>query len=73
VSRRVRTVTVPAADSSAQETATSAPVTGDAIAIETRVTSAKRHIGEVLDVSVIGESAFCRGGKTPKQLGPHRT
>ena len=36
----------------------------DAILIETRVTNAKRHTGDVLGVSVIGESAFCRGGKT---------
>ena len=42
----------------------SAPVGADAILIETRVTSAKRHTGEVLGVSVIGESAFCPGGTT---------
>ena len=60
----VRTVTVAPAETSAQETSTSAPVSGDAILIETRVTNAKRHTGEVLDASVIGESAFCRGGKT---------
>jgi hypothetical protein len=60
----VRTVTVAPAETSAQETSTSAPVSGDAILIETRVTNAKRHTGEVLGVSVIGESAFCRGGKT---------
>jgi hypothetical protein len=59
----VRTVTAPA-ETSAQETPTSAPVSGDAILIETRVTNAKRHTGVVLGVSVIGESAFCRGGKT---------
>ena len=39
-------------------------MSGDAILIETRVTNAKRHTGEVLGGSVIGESAFCRGGKT---------
>jgi hypothetical protein len=39
-------------------------VSGDAILIETRVTNAKRHTGVVLGASVIGESAFCRGGKT---------
>lgn len=60
----VRTVTVAPAQTSAQGTSTSAPVSGDAILIETRVTNAKRHTGEVLRVSVIGESAFCRGGKT---------
>ena len=60
----VRTVTVAPDDTSAQETSTSAPVSGDAILIETRVTDAKRHTGEVLGVSAIGESAFCRGGKT---------
>jgi hypothetical protein len=61
---RVRTVTVAPAETSPQETSTSAPVSGDAVLIETRVTNAKRHTGEVLGVSVIGESAFCRGGKT---------
>ena len=60
--RDARTVTVAPAEASAQET--SAPVSGDAILIETRVTNAKRHTGEVLGVSVIGESAFCLGGKT---------
>ncbi|MBA3232844.1 MAG: hypothetical protein H0T17_02690 [Propionibacteriales bacterium] len=49
---------------SAEETSTSAPVSGDAILIETRITNAKRHTGEVLDLSVIGESAFCRGGES---------
>jgi hypothetical protein len=60
----VRTVTVAPAETSAQESSTSSPVSGDAILIETRVTNAKRHTGEVLGVSVIGESAFCRGGRT---------
>jgi hypothetical protein len=60
----VRTVTVAPAETSTQETSTSAPVSGEAVLIETRVTNAKRHTGEVLGVSVIGESAFCRGGKT---------
>jgi hypothetical protein len=59
----VRTVTVTVADAPAQETPTPAPVDGDAILIRTRVTNARRHISEVLDGSVIGESAFCRGGK----------
>ena len=58
----VRTVTVAPEETSTQETSTSAPG-GDAILIETRVTNARRHTGEVLGVSVIGESAFCRGGK----------
>jgi hypothetical protein len=60
----VRTVTAAPAETSAQESSTSAPASGDAILIETRVTNAKRHTGEVLGMSVIGESAFCRGGKT---------
>jgi hypothetical protein len=60
----VRTVTVAPDATSAQETSTPAPVSGDAILIETRVTNARRHTGEVLGVSVMGESAFCRGGKT---------
>jgi hypothetical protein len=62
--RDARTVTVAPAETSAQEASTSAPAGADAILIETRVTNAKRHTGEVLGVSVIGESAFCRGGKT---------
>jgi hypothetical protein len=60
----VRTVTVTPAETPAKETSTSAPDSGEAILIETRVTNAKRHMGEVLGVSAIGESAFCRGGKT---------
>ena len=59
----VRTVTVTAADTAAQETSTRAPVSGDAILIETRVTNARRHTSKVLDASVIGESPFCHGGK----------
>ena len=50
----VRTVTASAAD---------APVVGDAILIETQVTDAKHHKGEVLSESFIGESVFCPGGK----------
>jgi hypothetical protein len=46
------------------ETATSAPVSGDAILIETRITDARLHTGEVLGGSVLGESAFCEGGTT---------
>ena len=53
----VRTVTVPAVE---QDTT----ATGDAILIETRITDARAHTGEVLSGSFIGESAFCPGGKT---------
>lgn len=53
----VRTVTVAAVE---QDTT----ATGDAILIETRITNAKAHTGEVLSGSLIGESAFCPGGKT---------
>jgi hypothetical protein len=60
----VRTVTVTTADTSGQETSTSPPVSGDAVLIDTRITNARRHTGEVLGASAIGESAFCRGGKT---------
>ena len=60
----VRTVTVAPAETSAQETPTSAPLSGAPVLIETRVTDARRHTGEVLGGSVLGESAFCRGGKT---------
>jgi hypothetical protein len=56
----VRTVTV----ETSAEAEQGAPVTGDAILIETRISSARKHAGEVLEVSVIGESAFCPGGKT---------
>ncbi len=52
----VRTVTVPAEQDAA--------LVGDAILIETRVTDAAHHTGEVLNGSLIGESAFCAGGKT---------
>jgi hypothetical protein len=60
----VRTVTVGGAETSVQDPPAAPPVSGDAILIETRVTDAKGHVGEVLGVSVFGESAFCRGGKT---------
>jgi hypothetical protein len=53
-----------AQETSASQTSTSAPVSGDAILIETRITDARAHTGEVLDGSVIGESAFCSGGET---------
>jgi hypothetical protein len=53
----VRTVTVAAVE---QDTT----ATGDAILIETRIIDAKAHMGEVLSGSLIGESAFCPGGKS---------
>ena len=53
----IRTVTVSPAEEDAQGT-------GDAILIETRISSAANHSGEVLSGSVIGESQFCPGGKT---------
>ena len=56
----VRTVTVAAATEPAAEQET--PVTGDAILIETRITSAQRHTGRVLSQSRIGERPFCPGG-----------
>jgi hypothetical protein len=59
----VRTVTAPAPEASTEEASTAAG-NGDAILIETRVTDARRHTGEIVDGSVLGESAFCRGGKT---------
>jgi hypothetical protein len=37
---------------------------GTPIFIETRVINARRHVGVVVRGSVIGESAFCPGGKT---------
>jgi len=46
------------------ETTTSVPVRGDAILIETRITDARAHTGEVLDGSLLGESAFCSGGES---------
>jgi hypothetical protein len=52
----VRTITFPAEQD--------APVTGDAILIETRISDAAQHTGEVLSGSLIGESAFCPGGKS---------
>jgi hypothetical protein len=60
----VRTVTVAAAGASVEATTTSPPVSRDALVIETRVTDARGHKGEVLATSSIGESAFCPGGKT---------
>jgi hypothetical protein len=60
----VRTVTVAPAETPAQDDSGAAQVSGEAILIETRVTNARRHTGVVLARSAIGESAFCRGGKT---------
>lgn len=60
----VRTVTVSTDETSAEATPASAPLSGAPILIEMRVTNARRHTGEVLGVSAIGESPFCRGGKT---------
>jgi hypothetical protein len=48
----------------AQETPTSAPLSGSPILIETRITNARRHTGAVLDGSVFGETPFCPGGKS---------
>jgi hypothetical protein len=48
------------AGTSAEET--SGSLRGDALLIETRITDARRHTGEVLDGSRIGESPFCPGG-----------
>jgi len=60
----VRTVTASPDETLAEETPTSAPLSGAPILIETRVTDARRHTGEVLGGSALGESVFCRGGKT---------
>jgi hypothetical protein len=56
----VRTVTV----GTPAETEEGPPGIGDAILIETRISDPRTHTGVVLDGSVIGESAFCPGGKT---------
>jgi hypothetical protein len=40
------------------------PVLGDPILIQTRISDARHHTGDVLDGSFIGDSAFCPGGKT---------
>lgn len=46
------------------EAVTSPPqvVNGEGILIETRITDARAHTGDVVDGSVIGEAAFCPGG-----------
>jgi hypothetical protein len=49
---------------SAEQTEASAPASGDALLIETRITDARRHTGEVVDGSVLGEAVFCPGGTT---------
>ena len=53
-----------AAQTSAAETSAAAPAGGEAILIETRITDARSHRGEVVDGSVLGEAAFCAGGTT---------
>jgi hypothetical protein len=53
-----------AAESPTRESPTSTPVFGKPTLIETRITDAVQHVGVVLGTSVIGESAFCRGGRT---------
>jgi hypothetical protein len=50
------------AQSPAPTPSTSPAVSGDAILIETRITDARAHTGEVLVGSVIGEAEFCTGG-----------
>ncbi len=52
------------AQTSAPETSTADPVSGDAILIQTRITDARSHTGEVLDGSVLGETTFCSGGES---------
>jgi hypothetical protein len=56
---KVRTVTVTGA---AEATATSAPLSGIPVLIETKVIDARRHRGKVVDGSVLGETPFCKGG-----------
>lgn len=43
---------------------TSAPVGADPILIEQRITDARLHTGVVVGTSVLGEAAFCPGGKS---------
>jgi hypothetical protein len=60
-----------AAPTRTPEATAAAPQGGDAILIETRITDARTHIGEVLEGSVIGETAFCVGGtSTGSSEGP---
>lgn len=51
------------AEESAQQSSPPAPIFGMPILIETQIQNAAQHVGVVLRTSVIGESAFCRGGK----------
>ena len=53
-----------AADPPTQESSTPAPIFGKPILFQTQVHNAEQHVGIVLRTSVIGESAFCRGGRT---------
>jgi hypothetical protein len=52
------------AETPAQQSSTSAPIFGKPILIETQIPDAAHHLGVVLRTSVIGESAFCPGGRT---------
>jgi hypothetical protein len=60
---RPAAATTTAAQPSTQEPPTPAPIFGKPTLIETRVVNAARHVAVVLRTSVIGESAFCPGGK----------
>jgi hypothetical protein len=51
-------------ETSSPRAVSSAPLNGDAILIETRISDARMHTGEVVGGSVLGESAFCEGGET---------
>ncbi len=51
------------AEPSAEQSSTSAPIFGQPILIETQIQNAAQHVGVVLRTSVVGESAFCRGGR----------
>lgn len=62
--RAFRTVTVTAAETSAQETSPSAPVSGHAILIETRVSNAKRHTGR---------SSMCPSSASQRSAGAAST
>jgi hypothetical protein len=57
------TATAPA-PATVTEAAAPTVTSGDPILIETRVTNARGHTSDVLDSSLIGEKAFCRGGTT---------
>ena len=65
-SAKAATSTDPATttEPSAQGGSLSAPIFGKPILVETRIIDARRHVGVVVRTSVIGESAFCPGGRT---------